>query len=383
MLRRKQYSRVIIHQFDPESPVPGGVDTCIRDLLDRAPEGERILVIGVSRTRPLHRRVTLESFRRPIDFIPVSRANPGDQVRFIPHSIRVALGSLLPLAWGSTRRSVVQIHRVEAGLVTRLFPSRRRVYFVHTNTAASLESHSDSFWRKAPRAFRLLERAVLRSADLTVVFNKESAAGYAADGYLVKHMRTWYNEELYHPLLDAENRSSTSPTVLWVGRLEAPKDPLLAIDAFATLKRDSPRSWRCLVVGDGTLRDDMMHRISAHCLEGSVELTGAVSRSKVAELMRDADVLLMTSRFEGSPRVMYEAMGSALPVVASVEADPDFAIQHSKNGIRITGREAGDFAKAIDQAMGLPRDDVYESVRAQAASTMVAEVWDATKGEPS
>ena len=39
--------RLIVEQFDPERPKPGGIDTCIRGLLEFAPPDQDLAVVGV------------------------------------------------------------------------------------------------------------------------------------------------------------------------------------------------------------------------------------------------------------------------------------------------------------------------------------------------
>ncbi|QNN63719.1 glycosyltransferase family 4 protein [Leucobacter denitrificans] len=231
----------------------------------------------------------------------------------------------------------------------------------------------------------MLERIVLQNADLTVVFNKTSAEDYRLRGYPVEQMRTWYNERVYFPG-SSHDRRIQSPvlTALWVGRLENPKDPLLAIEVFDALERrnsDSPQQWRYLVIGDGTLRADLQQMIAARNLQHRVKLLGACSREEVGNHMRTADALLMTSHFEGSPRVMYEAMGSALPVIATAEADPDKAIKSEVNGRISKTRDPQDLAGLFEKIDSFDRDAIVNSVHRQSASFTVSRLWNLTNGE--
>lgn len=386
MVKPSEYTRVIVHQFDPETPVPGGVDTCLRDMLSAVPANERLLVIGVSQSRSIGSKVQLLGYDAPVDFIPVSRADPGNQLRMIPHSLRVAFGAIRFLKLKYARSAVLQYHRIEFGLLACLYPARRKIYFIHTDTALSLKSNSDSFWRKMPSLYRTIERIVLNHADLTIVFNASTGQYLKQEGYRVQAMRTWFNDEIYRPISKTSETQSSQRSevtnVLWVGRLEAPKDPSLAIDILANLEgdRSSGSSYKLTILGDGTLREAVERRIEHFDLSSKVELLGAVPQAEVAQSMRQADCLLMTSHFEGSPRVMYEALGSGLPVVASFESDTDKVLIQSVNGRSVKSREPAAFASAIQSVIGTSPFEVAGSVASQAASISVKRLWKVTNG---
>lgn len=375
------YTRIIVHQFDPELPVPGGVDTCLRDMLAYPPPNERVLLIGVSQSRPLHKKSTLQMSSTAVDFIPVSRANPGNQARLVPHSLRIALAALPHLFRNATKRTVLQFHRIEVGILARLFRAQKRAYFIHTNTNQSLRENSDSFWRRAPKLYRLIENIVLKGANITVVFNRSTFEELKQEGHKVARMSTWFNDSIYFPPPSPRSHIAISDkplSVLWVGRLEAPKDPLLAIEVFKSLEliRDTATlPLKYVVVGDGTLRPEVERLVRDLGIVSKVELIGSRSRWEVGEQMRNADCLLMTSHFEGSPRVLYEAMGCGLPVVASKEADADAVIVTGLNGTIARERNAESLSAAVLDALKQPVSEVCETVRTRAASIAVRDLW--------
>lgn len=99
--------------------------------------------------------------------------------------------------------------------------------------------------------------------------------------------------------------------VLMVGRLAPQKDHLTALAAFALLGRRAD----LLIVGEGSLRDEIAARASALDIEDCVHLLGW--RSDASALMKHCDLLLLTSRFEGFPNVLIEAMIAGIPIVAT------------------------------------------------------------------
>lgn len=101
-------------------------------------------------------------------------------------------------------------------------------------------------------------------------------------------------------------------TVAAVGRLIDVKDPLTALAAFV---EEDDGSGRLVFVGEGPLRGELTARTQD---AGSrVELTGLLPREQVYGRLLDADVFLSTSRIEGLPVAVIEAMACRRPVVLS------------------------------------------------------------------
>jgi glycosyltransferase involved in cell wall biosynthesis len=102
------------------------------------------------------------------------------------------------------------------------------------------------------------------------------------------------------------------PTVLSVGRLAAPKDFETLVRALARL---SPKGFRAVIVGDGPDRGALEAEVDRLGMRASVELLG--ERDDVRELMGEAAVFVLSSRSEGLPLSMLEAMAAGLPVIGS------------------------------------------------------------------
>lgn len=105
--------------------------------------------------------------------------------------------------------------------------------------------------------------------------------------------------------------------LLNVGRLVPEKDQAMLIEAFREVAALIPCA-RLMIAGDGPLRSDLAARIAQHGLNDSVLLAGA--RSDIPELLRAADVFALSSRIEGMPLAVGEALASGLPVVSTAAA---------------------------------------------------------------
>ena len=110
------------------------------------------------------------------------------------------------------------------------------------------------------------------------------------------------------------------PAVLWVGHLDANKDPLTILDAVSIVRRALPglQLWCCF--GSAPLREAVEARIAGDgLLRDCVHLLGRVSHEQVEMLMRSADLFLLGSHREGSSFSLIEALATGLtPVVSDI-----------------------------------------------------------------
>lgn len=127
---------------------------------------------------------------------------------------------------------------------------------------------------------------------------------------------------VHDPFLDddiaiRERTDHPDPTrplrLLAIGRLEPQKDFPLAIDTLAVLRR-----WReasLTILGDGRQRAAIEAHIEARALRDHVTLMGHVDA--IASHIDMADILLISSRYEGGPAVAIEALALGVPFAST------------------------------------------------------------------
>ncbi|MGX5654030.1 glycosyltransferase family 4 protein [Geodermatophilus nigrescens] len=119
------------------------------------------------------------------------------------------------------------------------------------------------------------------------------------------------------------------PTVLAVGRVSAQKDPHRFIDVVAALNRHA-RTVDAVWVGEGGLLEECRARVAAEAVDG----LSFVGRSDdVPGWMLRADVVLLTSRWEGLPLVLLEAAALGRPVVTPDVGSCAEAVAQGRNGV--------------------------------------------------
>ena len=159
------------------------------------------------------------------------------------------------------------------------------------------------------------------------------------------------------------------PVVGMVGNFKPQKNPLEFVEIAARVAAERPAT-RFFFVGDGELRGEVENRVAALGLTDRLTLLGW--RRDVPALLGALDVLVLSSRWEGLPRVAPQAMAAGRPLVAtSVDGTPE-AVVDGRNGFLYP---PGDVALAADRVVQLLDDDDMRRRFADAGRKAVTE-WD-------
>jgi colanic acid/amylovoran biosynthesis glycosyltransferase len=134
--------------------------------------------------------------------------------------------------------------------------------------------------------------------------------------------------------------------LLSVGRLHGVKDHRFLIQGCATL-RDRGLDFFCWIVGDGPEREALENQIAAFRLQDRVTLTGHVSRSDLSSYYRSADLVVMTSKSEGIPVVLMEAMAHEKLVLAPAITGIPELVEHQRTGFLYPCGSLPDFVSAV------------------------------------
>jgi len=146
--------------------------------------------------------------------------------------------------------------------------------------------------------------------------------------------------------------------LLGIGRLEPQKDWGLAIRAFA--KADT-QGRELFIYGEGSERARLTALIDRLGLAGRVHLPGFVEG--LEQVIEQADLLLLTSRYEGRPNVVVEALAAGSPVVATESSVAmGELLSDPGSGQLLSVREPDAVARAIEGVLAAPRPKPTQAI---------------------
>jgi glycosyltransferase involved in cell wall biosynthesis len=238
-----------------------------------------------------------------------ARFVPLREVRRALHPVRDLLGLVeLVRLFRRERPALVHLNSSKVGILGRIaaLVARVPVRVVTVNGWAfsTYPGVEATFYRWVSRLVRPLADAIV------CVSESERALGLSAHACTPEQAVVIPNGVAVPPERAARSAREV-PVIVSVTRLQAPKDTVTLVRALGLVNRP----FSCLVVGDGPERASVETAIAAQDGRAPVELLG--DRSDVGELLADADVFVLSSRSEGMPLSILEAMAVGLPVVAS------------------------------------------------------------------
>jgi glycosyltransferase involved in cell wall biosynthesis len=205
-------------------------------------------------------------------------------------------------------------------------------------------------WRQPPgRPWALLRRLTYRRAAAAVAVSAEAARFLAA---LAPGLPVEVIANPVAPAPEGCGAAGREPLVVGLGRLAPEKGFDLLLEAFAACAREHPR-WRLAILGEGPERPALERRARELGLEGRVELPGRQERPQ--QWLCRAGAFVLSSRYEGFPNVLAEALACGAPAVA---ADCSSAVGEllagGRAGLLVPAGEAGPLARALGRLMADP-----------------------------
>ncbi len=293
---------------------------CIISGPDTGPEGE---IISEVRKRGIPLTIIQELVREP---------NPVKDVLAIKKMVRF---------FKEEKPHIVHTHSSKAGIIGRWAAKIARVpVILHTVHGWGHHGYQKILKRKI---FVFLERNTEKITDRLIVVSDLNAKKGLSDKIGNGEKYTTIHSSIN--LDDYSNNScdtlslkkelglrSDSPVVGTVGRFSPQKNPCDFVKVAAAVKKEVPEA-QFVFVGDGPLRSETESLISRFNLSKDVFMPGL--RTDIPDLLNCMDLFILTSLWEGLPRVIPQAMAAGLPVVANAVDGVCEVIKDGENGFLI------------------------------------------------
>jgi len=249
---------------------------------------------------------------------------------------------------------LLHCHSTKAGLIARvglIGHSVKRLYTPHGFLSMDLARG-----RRMARLAGGLERALASLCAGVVVVSREEYSHAVELGISADKLRLIPNGMVPPRSGDlAEQRSicrrdwglgEDDVCIGFVGRFTAVKAPDVMLHSFAAFRKRSRVPSRLVMVGNGPLATSLRGLATELGLSDEVMWLGA---QDARPLMAGFDVLALTSKSEGHPLVVLEAMARGLPIVATSVGGIADTVQSGVNGFIAPPGDAGAIADALEK----------------------------------
>jgi glycosyltransferase involved in cell wall biosynthesis len=312
---------LVIYPIDSTGKKYGGIETTIRSYVKSLPQMLEIEIIGISvKNGPLQPGrwydITLDG--RQVRFFPVLEVEDPNDRTLIPLILKFTIALFLRRRKINFNDCIIMFHRLEPAYVLSDIRSKK-ILFLHGNIPQYLkDKYSENRWKGLHKIYFFIEPFFIKQMSRIFVVSQAACTHYKEKyrrtAQTFKFMRTWYNPETIYreeglcreEIISQYDLPLKKVQILFVGRLELPKNPDLLIKVFKEFNQHYPESV-LIIIGDGKLSEQVELLISKLNLEGAVFIIGRQSQKAIVDLMNVSDVMLMTSAIEGMPRVAMES----------------------------------------------------------------------------
>ena len=138
-----------------------------------------------------------------------------------------------------------------------------------------------------------------------------------------------------------------------IGSLRKVKGHDSLINSYLSVKNHLPNS-KLIIIGDGPLRNELKQLIEKLALKDDVLLMGL--RKNPYKYMANSDIFVFSSKYEGFPNVLLEALACGLPIISTdCETGPREILDNGKYGLLVKVMDTNDLAeKMINLAHNTP-----------------------------
>ncbi len=273
-------------------------------------------------------------------------------------------------------RSYVKEYRLLSGLIARIKPQLvhthgyradviagaiARAYHIPTVSTA----HGFTGGGRRNRFYERIQHLALRRANAVIAVSEPLAEHLAAAGISRERIHCVPNA-FTPPLISvarsaARDRLGIAGDALvagWVGRLSREKGADVMLDALA----QADASWRLCIIGDGPERSALERQAASLGIADRVTWHGLVENA--SSLFTAFDAFVLSSRTEGTPITLFEAMHACVPIVATrVGGVPD--VIRSSHAILVPSEQPRMIARALTEVANDPLAAAHRSMLAR------------------
>jgi len=262
----------------------------------------------------------------------------------------------------SEKPSVVlssQTHLNVTAVIARFISGWNGRLLLSEHIAIDYAAKNPANWKD--RIFPLLAGIFYRGADKIIIVSKDAAERFVKATHLpAKMIRVIYNPVDIEELVEKSKAqpdhdwfsNQDAPVLLGVGRLTQQKGFETLLQAFVLVQSHIPHA-KLIILGEGEERNHLEELSKDLSIQDSVSIPGFVLNPY--SYMANSSVFVLSSRWEGFPGVLQEALTCGIPIVATdCPSGPAEILEHGKYGLLVPVGDPLALSNAIIETLDQP-----------------------------
>jgi len=299
---------------------------------------------GITVVLPSQLRQSITSFRQTgVSVVPL----PMRKIIWKPQSII----SLMRLIWGR-KFDIIHVHSQEAGLLVRIMARAAGAKVIIYTPQCTNIRQTRWFW-----IYRSLEKILSYITDKIISVSETDRRRifrWGIPSSKVVTIKNGIDPKLNRETLDIAGMKQKldldekQPVVMQIGRLSYQKNPQ-AFVMGASLVINEHHDVKFILVGDGPLMEEVEEYIQELGIQNHVNCLGW--QDNAYNLIAVADIITLTSRWEGLPYVLLEAMAWSRPVVTTAVNGCPEVVKHGVTGYLVPYEDTNTWAMYVNKLL--------------------------------
>lgn len=220
------------------------------------------------------------------------------------------------------RPDIIHAHDIRASILASFFSNKARII-------SHIHNNHENMRKLCLKTF--LYNLVSKKFESIIWVSKSALDSYYYKKNIQKKSIVLYNVISENDIIEKAklDNNKYNYDIVFLGRLTYQKNPERLIE-IAKQIASNHNDFKMAIIGDGDLKELLNKMIIENKLEQNVFLLGFMNNPY--KILQQSKILILTSRFEGTPMVALEAMALGVPIVSTYTDGMIDIIQEGKNG---------------------------------------------------
>lgn len=220
--------------------------------------------------------------------------------KFSYSNVKKAIDELKP--------DIIHAHDVRAIIIASLFYKKAKI-------VGHIHGNHENMRKTTPKT--ILFNNVVKKLDKIIWVSKSSLDNYKYKEKSMDKSEIIYNsidaEKLYSRIKEDTNEYENYD-IVYLGRLSYPKNPIRLLEIIKKIKEEKSNI-KVAIIGNGELENEVKNFIIDNNLKDNVVLYGYMENPY--KILNSSKMMIMTSRYEGTPMCALEAMALGKPIIST------------------------------------------------------------------